>query len=313
MLRSDPIIKQRLEAVKTADISNRSKSFLRFFTTQDSYTFCNDINGLKTELNYQAVNEEWYLFMDSSKSSLKAALICDKYKFPTIPVAYCHVKEDKDSVKKLLEVLDYNNLSLPIVADLKVINFLLGLKSGFAKYPCFYCEFDSRNSEKDFAKDYVWQTKHDFPLEQLVDPDHIIFPFLHLKLGIFQKFIKSLDSCGRVVEYLKKKFQKSEAKTIKGIFNGPEIRSLINDAKFTLQMSTKELAVWKSYCKVHKNVLGKNILPNWSELIDEFIQNMKILGCTSMTPKMHLLYKHKDAFEKYLGRYSDEHGERLHE
>ena len=31
-----------------------------------------------------------------------------------------------------------------------------------------------------------------------------------------------------------------------------------------------------------------------------------------MTPKMHLLYKHKDAFEKYLEQYSDEHGERLH-
>lgn len=222
MLRSDPVIKQRLEVVQTADISNRSKSFLRFFTTQDSYTFCNDINGLKTELNYQAVNEEWCLFLDSSKSSLKAALICDKYKFPTLPVAYCHAKEDRESIRKLLELLDYKNLNLPIVADLKVINFLLGLKSGFAKYPCFYCEFDSRNSEKDFEKGYVWDTKQHFPFEQLVDPDHIIFPFLHLKLGIFQKFIKSLDNCGTVIEYLKKKFQKSEAKTINGIFTGPE-------------------------------------------------------------------------------------------
>ena len=31
-----------------------------------------------------------------------------------------------------------------------------------------------------------------------------------------------------------------------------------------------------------------------------------------MTIKMHILFKHKNKFEKFLGIYSDEHGERLH-
>ena len=31
-----------------------------------------------------------------------------------------------------------------------------------------------------------------------------------------------------------------------------------------------------------------------------------------MSNKMHLLYKHKDKYEKYLGKFSDEHRERLY-
>ena len=28
---------------------------------------------------------------------------------------------------------------------------------------------------------------------------------------------------------------------------------------------------------------------------------------------MHLIFKHKDQFSKYLGKFSDEHGERMHQ
>ena len=38
----------------------------------------------------------------------------------------------------------------PVLCDLKVLNYLAGLKSGYAKYPCFFCLFDSRDSFIDF-------------------------------------------------------------------------------------------------------------------------------------------------------------------
>ena len=117
------------------------------------------------------MNEDWCLFIYSSLTSLKAALICQKYNFPTIPVAYCHIKEDRESIKETLNLLKCNNLNLPIVADMKVINYLLGLKSGCAKYPCLHCEFDSRNSLLDYDKNFHWPEKESFSFEQLVSPE----------------------------------------------------------------------------------------------------------------------------------------------
>ena len=66
------------------------------------------------------------------------------------------IKEDRESIKETLNLLKYNNLNLPIVADMKVINYLLGLKSGYAKYPC---KFDSRNSLLDYDKNFNWPEK----------------------------------------------------------------------------------------------------------------------------------------------------------
>ena len=47
-------------------------------------------------------------------------------------------------------------------------------------------------------------------------------------------------------------------------------------------------------------------------MVDEHINSMQKMGCTRMSNKMHLLYKHKNKYEKYLGKFFDEHGERLH-
>ena len=72
------------------------------------------------------------------------------------------------------------------------------------------------------TKNFHWLEKESFSFEQLVSPDKIIFPFLHIKLGLFQKFVKTLNPVGEIVKYLQDKFKKSEAKTLNGIFNGPE-------------------------------------------------------------------------------------------
>ena len=93
MLKSDSEIKEKLKDVQTHAIHERSKEFLEFFSSSGNYTFCNDIDRLKQSLNMETMNEDWCLFIDSSLTSLKAALICQKYNFPTIPVAvsYTHL------------------------------------------------------------------------------------------------------------------------------------------------------------------------------------------------------------------------------
>ena len=68
---------------------------------------------------------------------------------------------------------------------------------------------------------------------------------------------------------------------------------LINDENFEKSLNMLDMVVWHSYKELHKNVLGKNVSENWKEIVDNFIQNMKDLGCSSMTIKMHMLFKHK--------------------
>ena len=61
--------------------------------------------------------------------------------------------------------------------------------------------------------------------EPLVDRKKIILPPLHIKLGLFKNFVKSLPTDGEGLKYLKKKFPRiSEAKIKEGIFVGPDIR-----------------------------------------------------------------------------------------
>ena len=73
------------------------------------------------------------------------------------------------------------------MCDLKVLNFIMGLKSGYVKYPCFYCMFDSRQSTLNVNPTHIWSARVDFDINPLVSVEMITLPFLHIKLGLFQK------------------------------------------------------------------------------------------------------------------------------
>ena len=47
------------------------------------------------------------------------------------------MKEDRESVKILLELIRYNNHNWNVCEDFKMIAFLLGLQGGHAKHSCF--------------------------------------------------------------------------------------------------------------------------------------------------------------------------------
>jgi hypothetical protein len=61
--------------------------------------------------------------------------------------------------------------------------------------------------------------------ESLVDPQKVLLPPLHIKMGLMKQFVKGIQRDGNCFKYLCSKFPGlSEAKLKDGIFVGPDIR-----------------------------------------------------------------------------------------
>src|SRR6187551_3881335 len=71
----------------------------------------------------------------------------------SLPVAHStKLAEQYKNVKMVLEKLCYHEHSWLICVDLKMVNFLLGQQSGYTKYPCFICMWDSRAKHQHWEK-----------------------------------------------------------------------------------------------------------------------------------------------------------------
>ncbi|KAL4705358.1 hypothetical protein ACJJTC_006844 [Scirpophaga incertulas] len=168
----------------------------------------------------QAYIERGRLFIDGSKRSLKAVFLHNGNKLPSVPVAYgAHLKETYDILKHILEKVNYEEHKWHVCADLKVVALILGLQTGYTKYCCFLCEWDSRARSNHFIKQN-WPLRSGFVLgqknvinEPLVPFEKIILPPLHIKLGLMKNFVKALPKDGPGFLFLKTKFPMlSEAK-----------------------------------------------------------------------------------------------------
>jgi hypothetical protein len=94
---------------------------------------------------------EWQLFIDSSKHSLKAVLLHKGNKHPSIPTAYAvQMKETYKNMKNLLDKINYKHC-WNICGDLKITAMLLGIKLGYTKYCCFICEWESQAKDKHYS------------------------------------------------------------------------------------------------------------------------------------------------------------------
>jgi predicted esterase len=75
--------------------------------------------------------QEWRLFIDSSKLSLKAVLLHNGNQHPSIPVGHAvHIKETYENLKQFLNKLEYSKYGWHICDDLKVMPLLVGLQLG---------------------------------------------------------------------------------------------------------------------------------------------------------------------------------------
>ena len=89
-----------------------------------------------------------------------------------------------------------------------MVGFLLGLQSGYTKFPCCLCLWGSR------ARKEQW-TRTDWPVRSelipgylnvlappLVERSKIVLPPLHIKLGIMKQFAKAPEKDGDCFRYI---------------------------------------------------------------------------------------------------------------
>ncbi|GBP95513.1 hypothetical protein EVAR_70624_1 [Eumeta japonica] len=109
----------------------------------------------------------------------------------------------------------------------------------------------------------VWQSRtHYEPGQQnvssvpLVNPQVVLLPPVHIKLGLIWNFVKTLNGEGPAFQHINKSFPKlSYAKIKEGIFVGPYIQKLMADANFTKYLTPDEAAAWASFRSVLHNFL----------------------------------------------------------
>ena len=308
-------------SVKVSYFRKRDKLFLTFFSEDRQFVYCHDIPGLLKELGVPYYSPaEWRLFLDSSKRSLKCVLLHNGNVYGAVPVGHSvHLREDYDDMRMVMDLLKYHEHSWIICVDLKIVNFLLGQQKGFTKFPCFLCMWDSR------ARDRHWVQK-DWPMrdtleagmpniikDPIVSRDKIIFPPLHIKLGLMKQFVKALETEGECFQHIITAIPGLSFEKIKaGVFDGPQIRTLIRDDQFIAKMTTLENEAWLSFVAVVQNFLGNNKAENYSELVNRMLLAYRNLGC-NMSIKLNFLNSHLDKFPDNLGAVSDEQGERFHQ
>jgi len=90
-----------------------------FFSQDSDVVFCNDVSSVIEALGYQHGSTELRLFIDSSKVSFIAVMLCNWNKFPSVPLAHTtNMKESYENMKLLLEKIQYEMYTWNICGSL---------------------------------------------------------------------------------------------------------------------------------------------------------------------------------------------------
>nr|CAH7753306.1 unnamed protein product [Callosobruchus chinensis] len=236
------------KGVKVSSYRTRQSSLKSLFSEDNGLVFCPNVNSLMKALKMPCDPDKWGLFIDSSKTSLKVVLLAHGNDLPSVPVAYSvDMKETYENISRILDKINYHGYKWKLCADLKVLALVTGLQSGFTKYCCFLCEWDSRARDKHYTV-RNWPLRENFTPGQknvandpLVPKENIYLPPLHIKLGLIKQFVKAKDKTGDAFQFLKSKFPRlSEAKIKEGVFVGPQIRQLFQDLTFIEHLNQTE-------------------------------------------------------------------------
>lgn len=107
------------------------------------------------------------------------------------------MKETYDTLKKILDLINYKFHNWKIVSNSKVLTILFGMQGGYTKYPCYLCEWNSRTENPYNRRE--WPSRQLFQIGKinvvnipLVNLEDIILPPLHLKLGYMKQFLKKI-------------------------------------------------------------------------------------------------------------------------
>ncbi|GBM07512.1 hypothetical protein AVEN_100714-1 [Araneus ventricosus] len=263
---------------------------------KESLVFCCDIDGLLKELRIAHEPNEWRLFIDASKLSLKAVSLNNGNELPSMPVAHTvYMKETYHNLKQLFQMINYSKYGLQICADLKVVSLLMDLRLGYTKFCYFICLWDSREIALHYIKRY-WPQRASFkPGEMnvehppLAEPNKIIIPTLHIKLGLVKNLVRPMDKNEPAFKYLHEKFSRlSVAKIKECVFWGLQIKQLLRDHKFEKLLRSKEKQVWDAFYHVATNFLGNDKTENYKNLVEDMLALFQDFGC-NMSLKIHFL------------------------
>lgn len=290
---------------KTSMYRKRHLTFSHFFKVLEGnlLCYCSDVVGLFGEIGIEYNPSEWRLFIDSSTKSLKAVLLHNGNKHPSVPVGHSvHMKEDYENVKILMDMLNYTRHNWDICGDFKMLAFLLGLQGGYTKYSCFLCLWDSRADAEHYHR-REWPVRseltpgtHNVLNNALVQREKILLPSLHIKLGLVKQFIKALSPQSEAFKHVRLMFPKlSEAKVKGGIFIGPQIRLMLASEELENKMASVEKNAWQAFRLVVEGFLGNKKCENYKELVENLIVCYRKLGCR-MSLKVHYLHSHLDFF-----------------
>ncbi|GBM17131.1 hypothetical protein AVEN_251045-1 [Araneus ventricosus] len=290
------------------------------FSQAGELVYCSDIPTLIASFKFQYKPDEWRLFIDSSKRSLNVALLHNGNEYACVPVGHSvHLKECYENLDFILNKLSYSDHIWVVCGDLKVISMLLGQQKGYTKFPCFLCEWDSRDRKQHYInKEWPIRKTLDpgvknIQRKNLVDPKKVLLPPLHIKLGLMKQFVKYLPKEGECFKYLCDQFPGlSEAKMKEGVFIRPDFKKMMKDENFETKMKTNERKAWKSFKLVITSFLGNKKDSKYKSVVEEMIKNFKILGC-SMSLNVHFLDSHLVYFSKNIGAVSEEQSKRFHQ
>ena len=123
---------------------------LQYFSEEEDFVYYNNIESLLNEMDVENYSpDDCRLFIDSSKLSLRCVLLHNGNEFGSIPIV--HSMKGKECYESVLQLISYHQHEWIICVDLKMVCFLLGQQSGYTKYQCFLCSWDSR------AKSEHWE------------------------------------------------------------------------------------------------------------------------------------------------------------
>ena len=129
LIRDLGLIKSKAELLKSRlKQRQRDDIFSHYFTLDEKVCYCHDITGLFEEIEFPYDPSNWRLFVDSSTRNVKAVLLHNGYKYPSIPITHSvHLKEDYKNVKHLLRLVKYEEHDWEVIGEFKMIGFLTGL------------------------------------------------------------------------------------------------------------------------------------------------------------------------------------------
>ena len=101
--------------------------------------YCNDVAGLLQQLGAQQYDpQDWHLFIDSSKRSLKCVFLRSGNLYRSVPLGHSTTLKEKYNENKFgLEKISYKQHQWILCVDLKMVGFLLGLQGGLHKISLF--------------------------------------------------------------------------------------------------------------------------------------------------------------------------------